>query len=112
VSSSTRSRRFWRKKAAIAAIRTDIATRDAEVKQIGADQQRIRANLQSLKDTSEQRALVKRFSAQLTQQEDRIEVLRREMADLMARQQQANAELLQLLGALAIELRVQEPPSS
>ena len=61
------------KKAEISTILGNVATRDAEVKQISGDQQRIRQNLQSLKDSAEQRALVKRFAAQLTQQEDRLD---------------------------------------
>ena len=94
------------KKAAIAMILGNVVTREAEVKQISSDQQRIRDNLQALKDTAEQRALVKRFAAQLTQQEDRIDVLRSEMADLQRARQQANAELQQLIERLAIDLQV------
>jgi hypothetical protein len=100
------------KKAEISTILGNVATRDAEVKQISSDQQRIRQNLQSLKDTAEQRALVKRFAAQLTQQEDRLEVLRREMADLQRAHQQATMELQQLVERLALDLRVEEKASS
>jgi hypothetical protein len=96
------------KKAEISRILGNVASRDAEVKQISSDQQRIRQNLQALKDTAEQRALVKRFAGQLTQQEDRLEVLRREMADLQRAFQQANMELQQLVERLAIDLRVEE----
>jgi hypothetical protein len=99
------------KKAAISAILGNVAIRDAEVKQISSDQQRIRENLQSLKDTAEQRALVKRFAGQLTQQEDRLEVLRREMADLQRALQQANADLQQLVERLVLDLRVEEKNS-
>jgi NADPH-dependent ferric siderophore reductase len=100
------------KKAAIAAIMANVATRDNEMKQISSDQQRIRENLQSLKDIAEQRALVKRFAAQLTQQEDRLEVLRREIADLHRAFEQAKAELQQLVEQLAIDLNVEQRASS
>jgi hypothetical protein len=99
------------KKAAMSAILGNVATREAEVKQISGDQQRIRQNLQSLKDTQEQRDLVKRFAAQLTQQEDRLEVLRREIADLQRAHQQASTELLQLLERLVLDLRVERASS-
>jgi hypothetical protein len=100
------------KKAAIAAIMGNVATRDAEMKQISSDQQRIRQNLQSLKDTAEQRALVKRFAAQLTQQEDRLEVLRREIADFQRAFEQAKAELQLLVSQLALDLNVERRASS
>jgi hypothetical protein len=99
------------RKAAIATIAGNVAVRDAEVKQISTDQQRIRENLQSLKDTPEQRALVRRFAAQLTQQEDRLEVLRRETAELQRARRQANADLQQLLETLIMDLAIEEKAS-
>ena len=95
------------KKAAMEKIKEGITSRDAEMKQIATDQQRIRENLQSLKDTSEQRALVKRFAAQLTAQEDRLEVLKREIGDIFQTFQQARAELQQLLDELVLDLRME-----
>jgi hypothetical protein len=100
------------KKAAIATIMASVTTRDNETKQISSDQQRIRQNLQSLKDTAEQRALVKRFAAQLNQQEDRLELLQHEIADLHRAFEQAKAELQQLVEQLAIDLHVEERASS
>jgi hypothetical protein len=95
------------KKAAMEKIKEGITSRDAEMKQIATDQERIRENLQSLKDTPEQRALVKRFAAQLTAQEDRLEVLKREFADILQMFQQAKAELQQLLDGLVLDLRAE-----
>jgi hypothetical protein len=95
------------KKAALAAIRGNITGRDAQMKQIAADQQRIRENLKSLQDTSEQRALAKRFAAQLTEQEDRLEALRSEINGLVETHRQAKAELQQLLDRLALDLRIE-----
>jgi chromosome segregation ATPase len=100
------------KKAAIARIQDGINSRDAQMKAIAADQQRIRENLQALQNTSEQRALGKRFAAQLTEQEDRLALLRREISDLFQTFQQAKAELEQLFANLALDLRLDGQPAS
>jgi hypothetical protein len=62
------------KKASIAALAAAAADRTGRVKQISDDQQRVRENLQTLKDTAEQRSLVRRFAGQLSQQEDHLAI--------------------------------------
>jgi hypothetical protein len=96
------------KKASIAAIATTMADRSAAVKQISDDQQRVRENLQTLKGTTEQRTLVTRFAGQLSQQEDQIQSLRRELADLERTRQQSDSELQLLIERLALDLAIDE----
>jgi Carboxypeptidase regulatory-like domain len=93
-------------KAALAALASDLNARAAELKRIGDDQQRVRENMKALKGTSEEQQLLKRYAAQLNQQEDRVETLRRETEDLQRRQREAQAELTRAIEALALDVAV------
>jgi len=97
------------KKAAIAALAADIDARRAEANGIAQDQSRVRENLNSLKATSEEQQLVKRYTALLTHQEDRLEVLHRELADLERKRQQAEGELTQMIEALMLDIDLARP---
>ena len=70
------------KKAALASVVADINARNAEMKRIGDDQQRVRENMKALKGTAEEQQLTKRYATQLSQQEDRLDAIRRELSDL------------------------------
>lgn len=60
-------------------LEAQVAARDSDVQAIGADQERIRKNMMALdKDT----ALYKRYVSELDMQENKIEALRREAAQL------------------------------
>jgi hypothetical protein len=96
------------KKASIAALAAAAADRTGRVKQISDDQQRVRENLQTLKDTAEQRSLVRRFAGQLSQQEDQIQALRGELVELGRMRGQADAELQLLIERLAFDLAIEE----
>ena len=84
------------------------ADRTARVKQISDDQQRVRENLQTLKDPAEQRSLVRRFAGQLSQQEDQIQALRGELVELGQMRGQADLELQLLIERLALDLAIEE----
>jgi hypothetical protein len=84
-----------------------IADRLAEIQRISGDEQRVRENLGSLKGTAEERSAVKRYAAQLVQQEDRIDALRREVGDLERMNRQVNDELAQLIERLALDISVE-----
>ena len=96
-------------KAAISALAADIAARQAEVNRIGQDQARVRENMKSLKGTPEEQQLVKRYAAQLNQQEDRLDALRRQVADIAQQSQRAQAELAKMLDSLSLDLEVPKP---
>ena len=82
----------------------DTTARQAEVNRIGADQARVRENMKSLKGTSEEQVLVKRYATQLNQQEDRIAALRKETAALEPRLAQAEEELGALILSLTLDV--------
>jgi predicted nuclease with TOPRIM domain len=97
------------KKAVIAALTGDLNARQMEVSRMSADQTRVRENMKSLKGTAEEQALIKRYATQLNQQEDRLEVLRKELSDLEQRRQQAQGELATLLKSLSLDIDVSKP---
>jgi hypothetical protein len=83
-----------------------VADREAEVERIGEDQERIRENLGALKGSDAEKALVARYTKQLSTQEDRLEVLHKEIeaaeADRAAKQQ----ELSKLVAALSLDVEL------
>lgn len=86
-------REVLRRKAVIADLSAQIATRESEIATIGRDQERVRENMKSLKGTAEERQLVQRYVRQLDAQETRLETLRAEAASLTAQRNAAQAEL-------------------
>ena len=73
------------------------AERQQEVQAIGQEQERIRQNMQQLEKGSE---LYTRYVKKFSQQEDRVETLRKEIAEREGKEQQSrqalDAYLLQL----------------
>jgi chromosome segregation ATPase len=94
------------KKRELAAIARDLAVRRAEVDRIATDQQRVRENMKALKGSAEEKALVQRYARQLNDQEDRLEVLRKETSELERRLNEAQAELDRLIEALALDVTI------
>jgi hypothetical protein len=94
------------RKAALAAIAADLSARAGELKRISDDQERVRENMKALKGTSEEQQLVKRYAAQLNQQEDRVEAVKREVDDLQRKQHDAQADLTRAIEALALDVAV------
>lgn len=93
-------REVLRRKAAIADLSAQIATRESEINTIGRDQERVRENMKSLKGTAEERQLVQRYVRQLDAQETRLETLRAEAANLTAQRDAAQADLNRFIETL------------
>ena len=62
----------------IAALDTQIAGADKEIKEIGEDQARLRENIKALTQTAEARQLIARYVTKAGEQESRIEQLNRD----------------------------------
>ncbi len=90
------------KKQAIAAVDRDLAAGKAEVDRIGTDQARVRENMKVLKGSAEERALTERYTRELDQQENRLEVLRRDSDALEQQRGKLQTELDALIEALTI----------
>ncbi len=94
------------KKAELAAIAQAQQARSEEVKSIGDDQERVRENLKAVQVASGDKSLIARYTRQLTTQEDRLEVLRRESHDADSRQKATQAEVESLIRALNVDVNV------
>ncbi len=94
------------KKAEIAVLVGQIEIRQSEANKIGEDQKRVRDNMGALKGASGEQQLVKRYVAQLNQQEDRIAALRNEMADLDQKLTRARDELGNLIQTLTLDVEL------
>ena len=94
------------KKAEVAAIAADINARNAEIARIGSDQQRIRENMKALKGSAEEKELVQRYTRQLNEQENRLELVQKEFAQLEQKRAVAQAELTRLIDALALDVGI------
>jgi hypothetical protein len=88
----------------------DVSRRERRLEQldggrqaIAADQQRVRENMKALRGSAEERQLLRRYTAQLNEQEDRLAAVEREIAAEKAGLDKARAELSTLIGALSFE---------
>jgi hypothetical protein len=87
-------------------IQSAVRERQAEVQRITQDQERVRENLGALKGSTEERALAARYTKQLTSQEDRLDVLRAEIAQFEASRATAQAELARLVNAVTLDVEM------
>ncbi|WP_164017729.1 hypothetical protein [Pyxidicoccus trucidator] len=71
-----------------------------ERSQLFTDQERIRSNIESLKSGASQRELAERFVAKLNEQEDRLEVIGRELERVAKERQAAQEQLNRRVQAL------------
>jgi len=93
------------KKEEIALLDSEISARKAEIGQIFQDQERLRENLKALKGSAAEKGLVERYTRQLDDQENRLQVLRREIAEREAKRQQGQAALDKLIEGLTLEIK-------
>jgi len=93
-------------RAIVAGLNAELNGRAVETKRIEDDQMRVRENMKALRGSSEEQQLLKRYTAQLTQQEDRVDALRRETGDLERRRRDAQTELARLIDSLTSEVAV------
>jgi hypothetical protein len=97
------------KRSALAALSSEITARQLEMNGIGADQARVRENMKSLRGSAEEQFLLKRYATELNQQEDRLQALRKEVADLEQKRQQVQSELAALVEALSLDVDLSKP---
>ena len=80
-----------------------IMERRQETDRISADQNRIRENMKALKGSSEEKALLQRYTGELNKQEDRLAAIRAEVEDLQQKRNEAAAELERMVMGINIE---------
>jgi hypothetical protein len=85
--------RVMAQKSKISGFDQQINQRRQEAEQISTDQSRIRENMKALKGGAEEHALLQRYTGELNSQEDKLDTLRKEIAELQTQRTQANSEL-------------------
>ncbi|MGA3212490.1 MAG: hypothetical protein ABSD20_14380, partial [Terriglobales bacterium] len=73
------------------------------IKSVFEDQERVRENLKALKGSAEEKELTQRYTRQLNQQEDRVQALRNEVAELHRQRDAAQAGLDKTIEGLSME---------
>ena len=96
-------RKIVAKKGEISAVDSDISTRQRELQEIDRDQARVRENMKALKGSSEEKALLQRYTKQLDSQEDRINTLRGEITNLQTKRVGLQGELDQMIQGLDVD---------
>ena len=93
----------------VADLDTEIARQRDEAARIEADQTRLRQNLVALKNSSEERALIKRYTAELNAQEDRLAARRTTLTTLQTQRDTAQKELDTKIQAMNLTIDLSEP---
>jgi len=96
-------RRIVAQKNDITVLEAVITGRRAQVSSISDDQQRVRENMKALKGSAEEKALVERYVRELNEQEDRVQSLRREIAETQQKRDTAQGALQGMIEALQME---------
>jgi hypothetical protein len=90
-------------KNSVAALDTEVASRKAKISGISDDQQRVRENMKALKGSAEEKTLVARYVRELDEQEDRVQSLHHEMADLQQKRDAAQKTLNEMIEGLQMD---------
>jgi archaellum component FlaC len=87
----------------VAALDAEMASRKTKIAGISEDQQRVRENMKALKGSVEEKALVARYVRELNEQEDRVQSLHHEIADLQQKREAAQKTLNEMIEGLQME---------
>ncbi len=95
-------------KTRVAALDARRAAIDREIGEIGADQQRLRENIEALTKTAEARQLITRYISKADQQETRIEELTKEKQTVAEERSRVQSQLDTAIRAMIIERNLTE----
>ena len=96
-------RKVIAQKNSIAALDAEMGSRKSKISGISEDQQRVRENMKALKGSVEEKALVARYVRELNEQEDHVQSLHREVADLQQKREAAQKTLNDMIEGLQME---------
>jgi len=99
----TALRRIIDDRAAVGNLESKKDAAENEMHKIYDDQQRIRENLKALTDSANEKALVQRYTKQLDDQENRLEALTKESAQLQSQIDAANETLENTIQSLTFD---------
>jgi hypothetical protein len=87
----------------VADFNMQIQSQQKAIDQIFGDQARLRENMKALKGSTEEKALLQRYTKQLDDEETQLDALRKKMKDTEAQREIANAVLAKMIGELDME---------
>jgi hypothetical protein len=90
-------------KGVVAKLEEEMESRQNDIDRIVDDQGRLRENMKALKGSSEEKALLQRYTKQLDDQETQLDGLRKKIQDTEARRDKANSELQEMIDSLQLE---------
>jgi hypothetical protein len=96
-------RKVLAQKNLVDSLETQIKQRQQEVDAITKDQARLRENMKALKGSTEEKALVSRYTHQLDSQEDRLATLNKEISDVDDKKSQADEQLDQMVQQVTLD---------
>jgi hypothetical protein len=90
-------------KAIVGRLEQDMEDRQKDIDRIVADQARLRENMQALRGSSEEKALLQRYTGELDQQETQLDTLRNNIQSTEAQRDKANGELETMIDNVHLE---------
>jgi hypothetical protein len=99
-------RQIIKQKNDVAALDAEINSRQAQITSISEDQARVRENMKALKGSAEEKTLVERYARQLNQQEDQMESLHKQIADLQQKRDDGQKVLNNSVQQLSLEAKI------
>jgi hypothetical protein len=90
-------------KAVVSKLEQDMEDRQKDIDRIVADQARLRENMKALKGSSEEKALLQRYTGELDQQETQLDSLRKSIQSTEAQRDKANDELQDMIDNIQLE---------
>jgi len=96
-------RKVIAQKSSIAVLDAEVGSRKSKISGISEDQQRVRENMKALKGSVEEKALLARYVRELNEQEDHVQSLQREVADLQQKREGAQKTLNDMIEGLQME---------
>jgi hypothetical protein len=90
-------------KAIVSKLEQDMEDRQKDIDRIVADQTRLRENMKALKGSSEEKALLQRYTSELDQQETQLDSLRKTIQSTEAQRDKANDELENMIDNIQLE---------
>jgi archaellum component FlaC len=96
-------RKLIAQKSSIAVLDAEVGSRKSKISGISDDQQRLRENMKALKGSVEEKALLARYVRELNEQEDHVQSLQHEVADLQQKREAAQRTLDDMIEGLQME---------
>jgi hypothetical protein len=90
-------------KTVVAKLEEEMENRQKDIDRIVEDQGRLRENMKALRGSTEEKALLQRYTRQLDEQETQLDMLRKKIKDTEAQRDKANEQLEKMIDELQIE---------